>query len=165
MRYFGSLEKGTDLDALARGDSNAATSLLGIFGNIIVQFAAIAFIWLAFKSMGSMNKIANKIVDSVADKAETFAAYTGKNIPLPKSVGGSVGASMYLYNQLGNRIRTSYDTKFQQDAANSSLGKMMGIKSYASANDNINSATNNAFNITADKLNDTNAGKQITNTA
>lgn len=123
MNFRGKAGGITDTEQAASDTANAKNVIDasgGIFGTMIINFIALVFIWIAFMAAKSISKVVNRVVSPFEDFGSAIAKKLPNMVPLPTSMGGSIGGLKMGMDQL----KSIPDIKAQADYQRSGLYKI-----------------------------------------
>ena len=126
MEFLGKAGASQD-DALkwANNTTGVLNSAGGIFGTLIIDIIALVFIWMAFmaaKNVSKAVKMAVEPFEKIGQQVGSLAKSIPKYTPIP-----GLGMSANSLSKVPDKIQAGFETRSNEKAAESALGKLIGL--------------------------------------
>ena len=115
--------------ATAQDAINTSTSVLnsagGVFGTLIIDIIALVFIWMAFMAAKNVSKAVSMAVEpfeKIGQQVGSLAKSIPKYTPIP-----GLGMSANSLSKVPDKIQAGFETRSNEKAAESALGKLIGL--------------------------------------
>lgn len=104
----------------------------GIFGTMIINVIALAFMWIAFMAAKNVSKTVSKVVSPFEEIGKSIGGLSKsipKMIPLPSKLGGSVGGLQTGLQRLSTVPQTIANQKYDSSGMGKFISSLTGQSS------------------------------------
>ncbi len=126
MRFEGKAGTAQDESKSANSTTGVLDAAWGIFGTLIIDIIALVFIWMAFMAAKNVSKAVKMAVQPFEDMWNKIGGIA-KSIPKYAPIPG-LGMSANSLSKVPDKIQAGIETRSNEKAADSALGKLVGLE-------------------------------------